>query len=217
MIIEPIHSKRKKLNPFLKLALEMGPLAVFFVANLKPNLFAFLVPGYDLTQPGNGLFAAAAAFMLATLIALVLHYALTRYLPIMPLVSGAVVAVFSGLSLYLHDDTFFKMKATIVNSLFGAVLLGGLLFNRALIAYVLDSAFSLTDEGWRKLTFRWGLFFFFLAILNEIVWRNFSSDFWATFKVFGIMPITMVFAASQVPLLMRYEMKETDAGGPSAD
>ncbi|MGO4842037.1 septation protein A, partial [Rhizobiaceae sp. 2RAB30] len=112
---------------------------------------------------------------------------LTRSLPIMPLVSGIVVFVFGALTLWLQDDVFIKMKPTIVNTLFGGVLLGGLLFGKSLLGYVFDSAFRLDAEGWRKLTLRWGLFFLFLAVVNEIVWRMFSTDAWVAFKVWGIM------------------------------
>jgi intracellular septation protein len=136
------------------------------------------------------------------------HYALVRKLPIMPLVSGVVVVVFGGLTLFLQDELFIKLKPTIVNTMFGVVLLAGLYFRRPLLALVLDSMFTLTDEGWRKLTFRWALFFFVLAALNEIVWRTQTTDFWVSFKVFGIMPLTIVFALAQTPLLMRYEVKE---------
>ena len=131
----------------------------------------------------------------------------------MPLVSGAVVVVFGGLTLALQDEQFIKLKPTIVNSMFGLVLLGGLWLGRPLLAVVLDSMFDLTDEGWRKLTLRWALFFFVLAALNEIVWRTQSTDFWVSFKVFGIMPLTIAFALAQTPLLMRYEAKKASAAG----
>ena len=125
----------------------------------------------------------------------------------MPLVSAGVVLVFGGLTLWLHDETFIKLKPTIVNTLFGIVLLGGLWFGKPLLSIVLDSVLNLTEEGWRKLTFRWALFFFVLAGLNEIVWRTQSNDFWVNFKVFGIMPLTLAFALAQTPLIMRYEAK----------
>jgi intracellular septation protein len=189
----------------LKLALEMGPLALFFLANARPALFAPFLPGLVATHPDSGIFVATAMFMLATIVALSVSYALTRHLPVMPLVSGIVVLVFGGLTLWLQDEIFIKMKPTIINALFGTILLGGLAFGRPLITYVLDAVFNLTDEGWRKLTFRWGVFFFVLAALNEIVWRNFSTDTWVAFKVFGTMPLTFLFVAFQVPLLMRYE------------
>ncbi|MFN8829329.1 MAG: septation protein A [Labrys sp. (in: a-proteobacteria)] len=207
------------LHPLLKLVLEMGPLAVFFLANSRPQLFvpalSAIFPAHLFDGKEGGIFTATAVFMIATLTALAVNYALVRRLPIMPLVSGVVVVVFGGLTLFLHDDLFIKLKPTIVNTLFGSILLGGLYFGRSLLTYVLDAVFDLTPEGWRILTLRWGLFFFFLAILNEVVWRNFSTDFWVSFKVFGVMPITFIFAAAQVPLLTRHDAK-ADGGDPAA-
>ena len=134
---------------------------------------------------------------------------LTRTLPIMPLVSGIVVFVFGALTLWLQDDVFIKMKPTIVNTLFGVVLLGGLLFGRSLLGYVFNSAFRMDAEGWRKLTLRWGLFFLLLAVLNEVIWRSFSTDTWVAFKVWGIMPLTLLFTLSQMPLIMRHSVDES--------
>jgi intracellular septation protein len=181
-------------NPLLKLVLELGPLALFFFANAR-----------------WGIFTATGLFMVAVLVSLVLSRRLTGRWPVMPVISAVVVTVFGGLTLILHDDLFIKLKPTIVNSLFGAVLLGGLAFGRPLLAYVFDTVFNLTQEGWKKLTFRWALFFFFLALVNEVVWRTQTTDFWVAFKVFGIMPITLVFGALQYPLLQRY-----DASGAAA-
>jgi intracellular septation protein len=180
----------RTIHPLLKLALELGPLGVFFVANQR-----------------GGIMTATGIFMVATLIALSAHYVLVRKLPMMPLISGAVVLIFGGLTLWLNDELFIKLKPTIVNTLFGVILIGGLLMGKSLLAYVLDSVFRLTDEGWRKLTWNWAWFFLALAVINEVVWRNFSTDFWVSFKVFGMMPITFIFAMSQAPILMRYEDK----------
>ena len=193
-------SRTKHLKPVLKLALEVGPLVVFFMANAYSDRFG--VPHE------RRIFAATAVFIVATVVALAVHYILVRKLPIMPLVSGAVVIVFGGLTLWLEDELFIKLKPTIVNTLFGLVLLAGLYFGKPLLAVVLDSVFELTDEGWRKLTFRWAMFFFVLAALNEIVWRTQTTDFWVSFKVFGIMPLTVVFALAQTPLLMRHEVRK---------
>jgi intracellular septation protein len=189
---------RKQINPFLKLALEIGPLVVFFLANGRA-----------------GIFVATALFMGAVLVSLVASYALTRHLPIMPIVTAVVVLIFGGLTLLLQDDHFIKLKPTIVNLLFAGALFGGLLLNKPLLKIVLDAVFDLTDEGWRKLTLRWALFFLFLAALNEVVWRNFSTDTWVSFKVFGVMPLTFVFALAQVPLLQRYAIEPTDAAPPA--
>jgi len=201
---------RKPINPILKLALELGPLAVFFFANARGAWLAVRFP--VLSAIGGPIFVATALFVVATLIALVVSLALTRRLPIMPFVTGIVVVVFGGLTLWLHDETFIKMKPTIVNALFGGVLLGGLLFDKSLLGYVFDSVFKLTSEGWRKLTFRWGIFFLVLAVLNEVVWRAVSTDMWVNFKVFGIMPLTFVFTLTQLPLINRYTLPEESAG-----
>ncbi len=203
---DPSDPKRKDINPLLKLALELGPLAVFFFANARGEWLAERFPA--LGALGESIFIATGLFMAATAVALLASWLLTRTLPMMPLISGVVVFVFGALTLYLHNDTFIKMKPTIVNSLFGVVLLGGLMFGKSLLGYVFDSAFKLDAEGWRKLTLRWGAFFFFLAIVNEVVWRSFSTDFWVAFKVWGIMPITMLFTISQMPLIMRHSLEE---------
>jgi intracellular septation protein len=204
---DPADPRRKELNPALKLVLELGPLLVFFFANARGEWLVERFPA--LGGLGGSIFVATGLFMVATGIALAASWALTRTLPVMPLVSGIVVLVFGALTLYLQDDVFIKMKPTIVNTLFGAVLLAGLFFGKALLGYVFDSAFRLDAAGWRKLTLRWGLFFLFLALVNEIVWRSFSTDAWVAFKVWGIMPITLIFTLSQMPLIMRHSVEET--------
>lgn len=194
------------VNPIAKLALELGPLLVFFFANAKGAWLLAKVPA--LAVLGGPIFVATALFMAATALALIASWLMLRSLPIMPLVSGIIVFVFGALTLYLHDAVFIKMKPTIINTLFGVILLGGLLFGRSLLGYVFNSAFRLTPEGWRKLTFRWGVFFLFLAMLNEVVWRNFSTDTWVAFKVWGTMPITILFTLSQMPLIMKHAPEE---------
>ena len=211
MTTEPPQPK-SKLSPGLKLALDLGPLLVFFVANTRPALFAPLLapflPVSIITGEHAGIFVATAAFIPAILIALAVSYALTRHLPIMPVVTAIIVVVFGSLTLAFQNETFIKLKPTIVYVLFAATLLGGLAFRRPLLGMVFDSVFNLTDEGWRKLTLRWGLFFLFLAIVNEIVWRSFSTDAWVAFKVWGIMPITILFTFSQMPLIMKHSLDE---------
>ena len=164
-------------HPLFKLATELGPLIVFFFVNAKFNLFV-----------------ATGAFMVAIVAAMVASYVVTRHVPMMAIVTGVVVLVFGTLTLVLHDETFIKVKPTIIYGLFAAVLGGGLLFGRSFIAIMFDQMFNLTPQGWRILTLRWALFFFAMAVLNEIIWRTQSTDFWVGFKVFGVMPLTMVFA-----------------------
>lgn len=176
---------RKQL---IKLGVELGPLVVFFVANSRLGIFW-----------GTGI------FMVATIISLLVSRAVLGRIPTMPLVSGFFVVVFGGLTLWLQDDQFIKLKPTIVNVLFATILLGGLVAGRSLLKIVFDDVMRLTEDGWKQLTLRWGLFFVFLAILNEIIWRNFSTDFWVSFKVFGIMPLTFAFALAQIGLLKRHE------------
>ncbi len=190
----PTIVRRRAQNPTLKLVLEMGPLVLFFITNWK-----------------FGIFPATGVLMAGVVVALIASWALTRHLPIMPLVTAVAVVFFGALTFFFHDDLFIKLKPTIVNTIFGTVLLGGLAFGRPLLPVVLDSVLQLTEEGWRKLTLRWGVFFYILAIVNEVVWRTQTTDFWVSFKAFGIMPLTIVFALSQVPLIMKHELKGDDA------
>jgi intracellular septation protein len=202
----------RPMNPILKLVLELGPLVIFFFANSRGKALAAAYPALDAL--GGPIFIATAAFIVATLLALVVSYALTRRLPLMPFVTAIVVVVFGGLTLWLHDETFIKLKPTIIYLLFGGVLLGGLVFGKSLLGYVFESVFKLTDEGWRKLTLRWGVFFVLLAVLNEILWRNVSTDTWVSFKVFGFLPLTIVFAMAQIPLINRYTPADEPAAKP---
>lgn len=185
---------KTQLNPILKLALDFGPLLVFFFANGR-----------------WGIFTATAVFMVAALAALAVSYALTRHLAVMPLVTAFIVVVFGSATLILHDETFIKLKPTIIYLLFATVLLGGLVFKKPLLEMVFDSVFNITEEGWRKLTVRWAAFFLVLAVLNEIVWRTQTTDFWVAFKTFGVIPLTFVFGALQYPLLMKHDAEKAAA------
>lgn len=172
---------------FGKMLVELGPVGVFLIVNARA-----------------GIMWGTAAFMVATIAALVVSRVVFGRLAIMPLVSGAFVMIFGGLTLWLKDETFIKMKPTIVNVLFATALLGGLAFGVSLIRYVFESALELTDQGWRLLTLRWGCFFIVLAVLNELVWRTCSTEFWLSFKVWGMMPLTLAFAVAQIGLITRH-------------
>ncbi len=201
--------KDNGVSPLLKFVLELGPILVFFFANLKGEWLLNHFPALE--ELGGSLFVATAFFMVATVASLIASKVLMKHLPLMPLVSCGIVLVFGGLGIYLQNELFIKMKPTIINSIFGLALLGGLYFGKSLLGYVFDSAFHLDDEGWRKLTFRWGLFFLFLAVLNEVVWRNFSDDAWITFKLWGTMPITIAFTMAQMPLIMRHSLEDEES------
>ncbi|OSQ48674.1 septation protein A [Thalassospira alkalitolerans] len=194
------HFTKRPMNQFTKLALEMGPLILFFTINATTN----------------NLMTATATFVAATVVALVVSFVIARTIPVMPLIGGAFVIVFGGLTLYLDNDLFIKIKPTIVNLLFASILFGGLLAGKLFLKLVLESAFKATDEGWRILTWRWSLFFVVLAVVNEIVWRNFSTDTWVAFKVWGIMPLTMLFGMAQVPILMKHQLPEEEGGSTAA-
>ena len=191
---------KKAPNPLFKLATELGPLLVFFVANAKGNLFI-----------------ATGAFMVAVIIAMVASYVVTKHVPMMAIVTAVVVIVFGTLTLILHDETFIKMKPTIVYALFASILGGGLLFGRSFIAIMFDQMFNMTDQGWRALTLRWAFWFAAMALLNEIIWRTQSTEFWVAFKVFGMVPLTMIFALTQMPLVKRYHLEPVSLEKSAAD
>ena len=170
---------------------DYGPIAVFFAAYMIWDLLF-----------------ATAALMGATAISLVTSLAVNKRVPLMPVITAGVVGVFGGLTLWLNDDTFIKLKPTIVQALIGSVLLGGLLFDKALLKSVMGSAWPMDDNGWRKLTRNFGLFFLVMAVANEIVWRTQTTDFWVTFKVFGIMALTFGFSMTQIPILNGHRVEE---------
>lgn len=200
--------KKPEVNPILKFVLELGPLLVFFFVNARGEKLAESFP--ILARFGEPIFMATGLFMVAMVISLTISLILTKTIPIMPLVTLVVVLIFGGLTLYLQDEVFIKMKPTIVNVIFGSALFIGLFYGKLVLKYVFGSAFKLKEEGWEILTKRWGMFFFFLAVLNEVVWRNYSTDFWVTFKVWGTMPITMVFAIVQMGIVTKYALSEDD-------
>lgn len=181
-------------HPLFKLATELGPLLIFFAANAKFNLFV-----------------ATGAFMVAIVAAVIASYVVVRHVPLMALVTAVIVLVFGGLTLVLHDETFIKIKPTIIYALFAATLFVGVLMGRSFIAILFDQVFNLTPQGWRLLTIRWAVFFAFMAVLNEIIWRTQSTDFWVAFKAFGAVPLTAVFAMAQMPLVKRYQIEDASA------
>lgn len=211
----------RTVPPFLKLILEIGPLAVFFLSFRyggdlleNPAIFSALEGITDakaLSGPAGPIFLATAVFMVAIAISLSVSWMLARTLPKMAVVTGIVVAVFGGLTLWLQDETFIKMKPTIVNGVFALILGFGLLQGRSYLKYLIGDAMPLSDVGWMIFTRRWALFFVFLAVVNEIVWRTQSTDFWVSFKTFGNLPLTFGFMASQLPLLQRHTIESSDA------
>ena len=182
---------RKALNPMLKFPLELGPLALFFIVYSRV-----------------GIFAATGILMASVLVTLGVSYAMLRRIPIMPLITAVIVLIFGSLTLVLHDETLIKIKPTALYILFGAALFVGLWLKKPLLKILFDGALHVTDEGWRKLTWRWAFFFLGLAVLNEIVWRTQTTDMWVKFKTFGFLPLTLLFALAQAPLMMKYESKD---------
>ncbi|HEX4081120.1 MAG TPA: septation protein A [Rhizomicrobium sp.] len=179
-----------KTSHLARLALDLGPLMVFFGA------YEFF-----------GIFVATGCFMAAVLAALGYGYVRERRLSPMPLFTAVLVLVFGGLTLYLRNDIFIKMKPTVLYALFGALLLGGLAFNQLLIKHVFSQAFELSEAGWRSLTWRWGAFFLALAVLNEFIWRHFSTSTWVYFKVWAVIPLIFLFALAQTPLILKHEIQ----------
>lgn len=174
-----------------KLLIEMGPLVAFFIANWKAGIFW-----------GTGI------FMVATIISLAASWILTRKLAMVPLVSAVFVALFGALTLWLQSDLFIKVKVTLINGLFGAVLIGGAAFGKSYLKLIMGEAMKLTDQAWRILSIRWGAFFFAMAGLNEIIWRNFSTDVWVNFKVFGLLPLTLIFAVANAPFMAKHMIED---------
>ncbi len=191
----------KPASPGFRLALDYGPLIVFFAVN-------FLTPGAAIAR----IIAATAAFMLAMVVALALSWFRTGRISPMLLISAVLVLVFGGLTIYFHDERFIKMKPTFVYATFAAVLGFGLATGRPLLQSLLETAYpGLDAEGWRKLTRNWTIFFIGMAVLNELVWRHSSTDFWVGFKLWGAIPLTLLFAFANIPMLLKHGLQATSA------
>ena len=181
-------------RPIIKFIADFGPLFIFFTIYFKVN---------------NDLKSAIPPFIIATLIAIVVVYFLEKRIPMVPLTSGILITLFGGLTLYFDNKVFFYMKPTIINLLFAGILFfGKYVTKKPLLKVFFQNTLSLKDEGWRRLNYYWIFFFIFVAILNEIVWRTQSEAFWVNFKVWGLLPITFIFAASQFPLINKYKLKQ---------
>jgi intracellular septation protein len=184
-----------------KLLIDLGPLLVFFLAN-------FLAPVPSVAK----IFVATAAFMIAMVVAMI--FSALRYQRISPLLwfSGVMVVILGGLTIWLHNEAFIKMKPTFYYALVSALLFFGLATDRPLLQRVLGSTYpGLDEDGWKKLTRNWAIFFAFMACLNEAVWRNSSTDFWIGFKIWGALPLTFLFAAANIPMLLRHGLMKEDA------
>ena len=187
-------AEKVDLTPGMRMALDLGPLLVFFTAYMAGDLFV-----------------ATGAFMAATLVAVVIYKVRAGKVPLNLIVIATVVSIFGGLTLWLNDDHFIKIRPTIVSLLFASVLFIGHVLGRPFLKIVFEAAFPpMEQEGWRRLNLRWAWFFVFMAVLNEVIWRNFSEEFWVSFGVFGEIPITIVFALAQFPLIQRYMIEEGD-------
>ena len=179
------------MKSIAKLLIDIGPLAVFFIFYTRSGLQEAILP-----------------LMIATVIAVLASYVLEKKIPIMPTLGAGIVLIFGGLTIYFNDETFIKMKPTIINAVFAIILYGGIIFKKPLLKYLLGAALKLEEEGWKILTQRWIAFFIALAVLNEVVWRTQTTDLWVNFKVFGILPITFIFTMSQFPLIKKYQIQE---------
>ena len=178
----------KTINPLIKLLIEAGPIIVFFGAYMRSSDIIFATKIY------------IAIFFVSVSVSFILE----RKIPVMPLITAIVVIIFGGLTIYLNDELFIKLKPTVVNLIFAFIIFTGLMLKRNFIKIIFRSIMDLNDAGWSHLAKRWGLFFILLAVLNEVVWRNFSTDTWVAFKLFGILPLTLIFSISQAPLIMRH-------------
>jgi intracellular septation protein len=185
------------MSPLLKIALDFGPLLIFFAANSVA-----------------GIYSATGVFMFAMAVSIAITFAIERKVSPMPALTFVLVLIFGGLTLWLSNENFIKIKPTILYTMFAVLLVGGLGFNRLFIKYLLAQSFQLAEPAWRTLTWRWSVFFLALAMINEFVWRNTTTDTWVAFKVWGVIPLTLIFALSQTPFIARHQI-EGDKSPPA--
>lgn len=186
-------AKAAGISPGAKLVLDLGPLAVFFIANGK-----------------LGIYWATGLFMIASVLALAVSWRIERKLPPMALITLAVVLVFGGLTIWLHDERFIKLKPTIVYTTFALILLTGFVLRKPFLQRLFGSMFALTEAGWRGFTLRWIVFFVLMAVLNEVVWRNTDTDTWVKFKTFGAIPLVLVFSLMQGPFVQKHRLPDVE-------
>jgi len=184
-------SKIEPSHRWLRPVVEYGPIAAFIIA--------FYI---------GDLFTATASIMVASILAIILSYAVERRIPMMPLITAGIIGIFGGLTLWLQDETFIKMKPTIIQLFIATILIGGLKLNRLMLKSLLKSGLHMTDEGWRVLTVRFALFFLLSAIINEVVWRTQSTELWVNFKVFGLTGLTVIFFITQLPMIKRFALED---------
>ena len=187
----------RTIPPLLKTGLDLGPLLLFFIANAYFDIFV-----------------ATGTFMAAVTVVIAIGFGIERKLSPIPVVTAVLVFIFGGLTLWLANDIFIKLKPTILYVIFAAVLVGGLYFKRIFLKLLLGQSMRLSDAAWRVLTWRWAVFLLSLAILNEFVWRNFSTDIWVAFKVWGVFALTLLFAIAQTPYILRHQIEDDGASSP---
>lgn len=189
--------------------LEIGPVALFFIVNKFYDRWMG-VSEEIAAQNNDALIAATAVLIGATLISLVISWVVEKRVPIAGVLTAVLVSLFGGMTIYFDDELFIKLKPTIVNLLFAAILFGGLLFKKSLLKMLMGQALQLTEKAWFTLTWRWAVFFIFLAGVNEVVWRNFSTDFWVGFKLWGMTPLSFLFMMTQLPLILKNQIETTE-------
>lgn len=187
-------TKDKSKEAWSKFLCDYFPLIIFIAV-------------YKFSSAPNPLIPATLYLLASTLFALIISYILTKKIAKMPLISAIILGIFGGLTLISGNDLFIKIKPTLINLIFAAILFFGYITKRPLIKHLFGGSLKMEDKAWLTLALRWGYFFIFLALLNEAIWRNFATDFWVNFKLFGVLPISMIFTLSQVPFMIKNMQK----------